>query len=188
MSGRVIGALKADLAKYEVTKGAIHFPIGKPLPARLVRKLVRARLAEIESAAGPNASPRRAAKQTDADVVALLRDLKHPLKKEIEAVRRIVLGVSPAISEGVKWKAPSFRTEKDFFATVNLRAKDSAQLILHLGAKVRPDLKALKIADPKGLMRWLGKDRALLTLGAGRDIPANRAALEAIVRAWIKQL
>jgi hypothetical protein len=37
-------------------------------------------------------------------------------------------------------------------------------------------------------MKWLGADRAMVTLGAGRDIPANRKALEAIVRAWIKHV
>jgi uncharacterized protein YdhG (YjbR/CyaY superfamily) len=188
MSGRVIESLKGDLAKYDVTKGAIHFPIGKPLPLSLVRKLIKARLAEIDAAASLKTSARRAAKQTDADVIAYLRDLKHPLKKEIEAVRRIILGASPAISEGVKWNAPSFRTEKAFFATFNMRAKDGVQLVFHLGAKTRPDLKAFRIADPKGLMKWLGKDRALVSLGAGRDIPANRAAFESIVRAWLKVL
>jgi uncharacterized protein YdhG (YjbR/CyaY superfamily) len=188
MSGRVIAALKHDLAKYDVTKGAIHFPIGKPLPLSLVRKLVKARLAEIDAAASRKTSARRAVKQTDADVIAFLRDLKHPLKQEIEAVRRIILAVSPAISEGVKWNAPSFRTEKTFFATFNMRAKEGVQLIFHLGAKVRPGLKPFKIADPKGLMKWLGKDRALVSLGAGRDIPANRAAFAAIVRAWLKVL
>ena len=137
-------------------------------------------------AAAPKTSARP--NQTSADVVAYLRDLKHPLKKEIEAVRRIVLGVSPSISEAIKWNAPSFRTENEFFATLNMRAKASVQLVFHLGAKIRSDQKALKIADPEGLMKWLGKDRALVTLGAGRDIPANRAAFEAIVRAWLKVL
>jgi hypothetical protein len=112
----------------------------------------------------------------------------HPLHKEIEAVRRIMLGVSPAISEGIKWNAPSFRAEKEWFATVNLRSPETLQLIFHLGAKVRPDLKAFKVADPNGLMNWLGPDRAMVTLGAGRDIVANRKAFEAIVRAWIKHV
>ncbi len=122
------------------------------------------------------------------DAAAFLRALQHPLKAEIEAVRSIILGVSAAIAEEIKWNAPSFRTEKDFFATINLRSKDRVQVIFHLGAKVRPGLKAFAIDDPNGLMAWRGKDRALVTVGAGRDIAANRTALEAIVRGWIKQL
>jgi len=133
-----------------------------------------------------SARPKKAAAKDE--VAAFLETLKHPLKKEIEAVRLLILGVSPAISEGIKWKVPSFRTEKEWFATFNVRSQDSVQLVFHLGAKTRPDLKAFKLADPNGLMKWLGKDRAMVTLGGGRDIPANRKALEAIVRAWIKQL
>ncbi len=112
----------------------------------------------------------------------------HPLAKEIEAARRIILAADPAICEGVKWNAPSFRTEKEWFATVNLRSKDALQLVFHLGAKARPDLKAFKVADPNGLMKWLGKDRAMVTLGAGRDIAANKKAFDAIVRVWIKHV
>jgi hypothetical protein len=130
----------------------------------------------------------KASSESDDAVAAYLKALKHPLKREIEAVRLIILGASPAVSEGIKWNVPSFRTEKEWFATFNVRTKDSVQLIFHLGAKTRLDLKAFKLADPNGLMKWLGKDRAMVTLGAGRDIPANRKALEAIVRAWIKHV
>jgi len=49
MSGRVITKLAADLQSYELTKGAIHFPLDKPLPAALIKKLVQARLLEIEA-------------------------------------------------------------------------------------------------------------------------------------------
>ncbi len=166
--------------------------MNQPPPATLIRKLVKARLAEIAADLMPkSAEGKRTVKPsapTDAAVTAYLRDLEHPLKKEIEAVRRIILGVRPTIREGIKWNAPSFQTEKHYFATFNVRARESVQLILHLGAKVRLHQKSLKIADPRGLLKWLGKDRALVTLGAGRDIPANRAAFEAIVRAWIKHV
>lgn len=127
-----------------------------------------------------------AAPQTDPAVAAFLRDLDHPLKKEFEAVRRVILGVSPEIGEGIKWNVPSFRTPKEYFATLNVRSKETAQLVFHLGAKVRHDQKSMSIADPKLLMKWLAKDRCMITLGKGREIPANRAAFEAIVRAWIK--
>lgn len=187
MSGAITAQFEDELAKYEVSKGGFRFSIGKPPPATLIRKLVKARLAEIEAPAPAKKAAKKAV-EADAAVAAFLKSLKHPLKKEIEAVRLIILSVSPAIGEGIKWNVPSFRTEKEWFATFNVRAKDSVQLIFHLGAKTRPDLKAFKLADPNGLMKWLGKDRAMVTLGTGRDIPANRKALEAIVRAWIKHV
>ena len=37
-------ALEADLVGYERTSGALHFPIDKPLPKTLVKKLVKAKL------------------------------------------------------------------------------------------------------------------------------------------------
>jgi hypothetical protein len=149
-------------------------------------------MAAVKKATPKKAAPRKVAKppgESDpAAVAAYLRALKHPLKTEIEAVRGIILAASPAISEGIKWNVPSFRTEKEWFATFNVRSTESVQLIFHLGAKKRPDQKALKLADPNGLIKWLGPDRAMITLGAGRDIPANRKAFEAIVRAWIKHV
>jgi hypothetical protein len=118
-------------------------------------------------------------------VDAFMAKLKHPLKADIETVRAVILGASPAISEEIKWNAPGFRTTESF-ATVNLRATDRLQFIFHLGAKVRKDLPELKIPDPAGLLKWLGKDRALVTVGTGKTLAANAAAFRKIVRAWIR--
>ena len=44
----VIKALKNELKDFPTSKGTIHFPLDKPLPAALVKKIVRARMAEKE--------------------------------------------------------------------------------------------------------------------------------------------
>lgn len=129
-------------------------------------------------------TPKRAVPATADEVDAFMRDLVHPLHADIEAVRKIVLGVDPAISDGIKWNSVSFR-RSDWFATVNLRSKDVVQLVFHTGAKAR-DTPDLKIPDPEGLMLWVAKDRALVTLGSGKTLKANAKAFEAIVEAWLK--
>jgi uncharacterized protein YdhG (YjbR/CyaY superfamily) len=49
MSPDVMRAHDAELKRYETGKGSIRFAAAKPLPVALVRKLVRARIAEIET-------------------------------------------------------------------------------------------------------------------------------------------
>ena len=48
MSLAVIAAFKDDLVGFQTSKGTLRFPVDKPLPAALVKKIVKARIAEKE--------------------------------------------------------------------------------------------------------------------------------------------
>lgn len=43
----VIESFKSELKGFTTSKGTIHFPTDKPLPAALVKKMVKARVAQI---------------------------------------------------------------------------------------------------------------------------------------------
>jgi uncharacterized protein YdhG (YjbR/CyaY superfamily) len=48
----VIEALKGELKAFSISKGTIQFPIDKPLPAALVKKMVKLRVVQNESKKG----------------------------------------------------------------------------------------------------------------------------------------
>jgi hypothetical protein len=121
------------------------------------------------------------------DVDDFMRSLDHPLKAELQAVRNIIRGVEPGITEGIKWNAPSFCL-RDHFATFNIRA-DVLLVILHQGAKsTAASANGVTIDDPGGLLEWRGKDRAVVTFSDMKAIKARKAAFEHILRQWIAAL
>lgn len=48
-SGSVLPELAGELEGYTMTKSALHFPVDRPLPKTLVRKLIAARRSKAES-------------------------------------------------------------------------------------------------------------------------------------------
>jgi len=45
----VIEAFKEELKRFSTSKGTIHFPLNRPLPVRLIKKIVKARVAQLEA-------------------------------------------------------------------------------------------------------------------------------------------
>jgi uncharacterized protein YdhG (YjbR/CyaY superfamily) len=45
----VIDAFKDELRGFSTSKGTVHFPLEKPMPIELIKKMVRARVAQNES-------------------------------------------------------------------------------------------------------------------------------------------
>jgi uncharacterized protein YdhG (YjbR/CyaY superfamily) len=48
-----IDAFADELKAYKRGRGSVQFPLGRPLPADLIRRIVRARVAEVRGAATP---------------------------------------------------------------------------------------------------------------------------------------
>lgn len=122
----------------------------------------------------------------DPAVSALLDANKHPLRKEIDQLRTIILAADMSIEEGVKWNAASFKTE-DWFATLNgPKHIKEPMLILHAGAKAKGLVLKDRIPDPLGLIKWLGNDRGQIIFKDTTDITTKQQALQAILISWIK--
>lgn len=182
MNGSTVAAFQKELEGFETSKGTIRFTVDKPLPAGIVRKIVKARLAE-NSAKALTARKPKTDSADDPKVAEFLENLKHPLKKEVETVRRIIRGVHREIREGIKWNAPSFRT-REWFATLNLR-DGRVWLILHTGAKAKGKDVQRGLKDPAGILKWLGADRALVTFDDGKEVTKKKKALQAIIKQWV---
>jgi Domain of unknown function (DU1801) len=134
----------------------------------------------------PKTGSHTGAADTTAAVNEFMNQLDHPFKAEIQAIRTAILGVSAEVAEGIKWNAPSYRTT-EYFATTNLREKAGVGIILHLGAKVRDVGPAgISIQDTEGLLKWLSKDRAMIVFKDMNDFKAKKAAIEKVLKQWLK--
>ncbi len=84
------------------------------------------------------------------DVEAFMAALDHPLKSEVQAVRQIIMGVDPGITEQVKWNAPSFSYGDDYLVTFHLRPTDYVHLVFHHPATPTVTSELLEGSYPDG--------------------------------------
>lgn len=174
MNTEVLTEHAADLKGYALNKGSIRFQANKPLPATLVKKLVKARIAQNEGRAA-----KKAAKKTQSNSAAVdefIDNLDHPFKAEVQAVRKIIKGVNSNLTEEIKWAAPSF-SYKGYLVTFNLWAKDRVHLVFHNGAILR---------DKAGLLEGDYPDRRMMYFANMKEVKAKKAALEDYVSQWVK--
>jgi hypothetical protein len=113
-----------------------------------------------------------------AEVDAFMAKLEHPFKAEVQAVREIIKGVNPLISEQIKWNAPSF-SYRGYMATFNLHARRHVHLVWHNGAILH---------DSSGLLEGDYPDRRMTYFASMADVEAERPALEGLVRQWVQTM
>jgi hypothetical protein len=125
----------------------------------------------------------RASEYDDSEsIIAYLKTLEHPLKPVVKAIRQTILEADSRITEGIKWNSASFYYY-GWFATINTRAMNTVQVVLHHGARARANsLLRLKIDDPSQLLTWPAQDRAIATFLSVANFKSSREAFKRITR------
>lgn len=109
-------------------------------------------------------------------VAEYMQKLEHPLKAEIEALRTIIKSANPAISERIKWNAPSYYAKEDFL-TFNHRMTDKVHLIFH-------HAKIVEIHSP--ILEGDYKDRRMVYFENMEDILTKQVEFTGIINNLIE--
>lgn len=120
------------------------------------------------------------------EVSQFLDELEHPLKKEIEQIRKIVLSADKRLTENIKWNAPNFCFEGDDRITTRIHPPKQIQLIFHRGAKVQQLPTDKLITDDSGILTWKTNDRAVATFTSMTDIKSKSKYITEIIHKWLK--
>src|SRR5215208_3461215 len=99
------------------------------MPTKATKKTVPAKKQTASKSAGPYA---KTDINNSAQVAAYMAQLDAPLKAEVDALRKIIHGVSKNITEQIKWNAPSF-SYKGYLVTFSLRRPNEIILVFHNG-------------------------------------------------------
>ena len=176
-------AFEKELAIYKSGKGSVQFPLDKPLPLKVITKIVQFRILKNEEGAAkkksakPAANKTTAAKSTDQkQVKAWINKLEPAVKKEIEAVQKIIKASSSKLSERIKWNAPSYFYKEDIVTFGPYKA-NKLLLIFHHPAVVKVKSE---------LLEGNYKDRRLVYFKDKADAEKNKKELAKIIIEIIK--
>ncbi|KRE71002.1 hypothetical protein ASG77_12735 [Arthrobacter sp. Soil762] len=108
------------------------------------------------------------------------------MKPVIERLRLAILDADDAITEHIKWKAPSFCFNSVDRVTFNLRPLHQVQLIFHRGAKTIEDDFHFDAAKWSGVLEMIGQDRGQVIFPSAELAAARQAEFVALVREWVR--
>ncbi len=115
----------------------------------------------------------------DSEKVAeYMEKLKHPLKAEIELVRKIIKSSDKKLSERIKWNAPSYYYKEDL-VTFNPRKQDAVHLVFH-----HPSI--VKISSQ--LLEGEYKDRRMTYFKDSKQIKAGKKELQRVMKKLISSI
>lgn len=134
-------------------------------------------MAKAKKAAPVKKKPVR--KTDEEQVTDYMMQLKHPMKAEIEAVRKIIKGVNKEIGERIKWKAPSYYYREHDMVTFNGWAEKNVHLVFH-----HPEI--VNIKSP--LLEGDYPSRRMTYFNSVKEVKENKKELERVLTALLKKI
>jgi uncharacterized protein YdhG (YjbR/CyaY superfamily) len=147
-----------------------------PKALDLLREALKAKRLSFKASAGKTRKKGSPVSRTDK-VEEFLRELNHPLKAEVEAVRSIIKGANKEINEEIKWKAPSFNYKGEYLVTFNLWEEKRIHLVFH-----NPQVSKVK----NKLLEGDYQDRRMAYFTDMKDIKAKKPLLEKALKDLVK--
>ena len=97
----------------------------------------------------------------------------HPLDALMRRVRAVILGADSRVTESIKWQTPTFSFNGNI--TSFNPSRNFVSLLFHRGAEIPGDHPRLE-GD--------GRLARTMRFHSADDLEAERAELEAVIRAW----
>lgn len=120
----------------------------------------------------------------NTEVTALVAALKHPMAKEITALRKLILGSHKGLGENIKWNSPNFAVGSEDRITLRIQPIRHIQIIFHHGAKPGK-VKTRPVTDASGLLDWKGTERAVLEILTPADLKKHQRKIAELVKNWV---
>lgn len=119
------------------------------------------------------------------EVTQFLDELHHPMRKEIEALRAIILRTHASLEESIKWNGPNYHINGEDRITMKIHPPKVIQIIFHRGAKTKEQPKAQLINDTNGLLDWKTNDRAVATFKNESEVNDQKSVLSKVIKDWL---
>ncbi len=119
------------------------------------------------------------------EVTNFLNEQHHPLRNEIELLRKCILSANDNLVENIKWNGPNYSYHGEDRITMKIFSAKKIQLIFHRGAKKKTQPTGKLISDNSGLLVWKENDRAIATFETVLEIETHVAILTNIIVRWI---
>lgn len=110
------------------------------------------------------------------DVDAWLEKYQNPQRELVARIREFILDIDPAVTEAIKWQAPTFIYHGNI-ASFFPKAKKNVTLMFHHGAS---------LANDGGLLEGDGDVSRVARFIDDADFESKKPALQAVIEDWIR--